>query len=100
VAFETVDTDVLAPMPYLDGEIDLGKVSLAASASLMSADLGDANGRYWDVDALIKVQPGGQFELIAGMSYLLVDAHGRAGGRDFDTDFDVFGWFVGGGWSF
>jgi hypothetical protein len=99
-AFENVDTDLIVPMPYMEAEVDLGAVSLAANAGLMAVNLRDANGRYWDAEALLRARPADKIELIAGLRYLLFDAHGAASGRDFDSDFDVFGWFVGGGVKF
>lgn len=99
-AFENVDTSVLAPMPYIDAGIDFGYVSLQANFGVIAADLGDADGRYWDAEALVRLQPSEDFEFIGGFRYLLIDAHGRASSRDFDADLDVYGWFLGGGVRF
>jgi hypothetical protein len=99
-AFEKIDTSVVAPMPYVEAEVDFGPVSLGANFGAIAADLGDANGRYWDAEALVRVRPARHIELIAGARYLLFDAHGIATDRDFDADLEVFGWFVGGGVTF
>lgn len=98
--FEKVDTDVIVPMPYLEGAVALGPVTLVADAGVMAAKLGDANGRYWDAEALLRFQPGDDFELFAGWRYLLLDSHGLASDRDFDADIYLNGWFIGGGVRF
>lgn len=98
---EEVETSVLVPMPYVDGEFYLGDlVTLGANAGYMSADLGDGDGRYWDADVWGRVRVTDEIELLAGYRYLLMDADGRASSRDFDADLDVQGWWVGGGVRF
>lgn len=98
---EKVATDVLVPQPFLDGEIDIGTIiALQANAGLMSANLGDANGRYWDVEALVTCKPAPGFELIAGYRYILLNASGTATGRDFDANLDIRGFLLGGGIRF
>ena len=99
-AFEEVETDLIVPMPYLEAEVDLGYVAVQANVGIMSLDAGDADGRYWDAEALAILRPADGFELIGGFRYLLIDAHGTASSRDFDTDLDIFGFFLGGGISF
>lgn len=98
--FEKVNTDVIVPMPYVEGSIALGPVTLVADAGVIAANLGDANGRYWDVEALARFKPGDDFELFAGWRYLLMDSHGIATARDFDADIYMNGWFIGGGVRF
>ncbi len=99
-AFENVDTDAITPMPYLEAEIDLGRVSVGANAGVMSAHIRDATGRYWDAEAYVRGTPLDNLEIIGGLRYLLIDAHGNATGRDFDSDIDLFGWFIAGGVKF
>jgi hypothetical protein len=99
-AFETVNTDLIAPMPYLDVEVDLGIVDAGVNLGLMSANLRDATSRYTDAEAFARVTPFPGLELIAGYRYILMDAHGTASGRDFDADFTVQGLFIGGGIHF
>jgi len=100
VAFEEVDTAVIAPMPYLEAGVDLEHVSFLVDAGLIAADIRDAAGRFWDVEALARVRAGATVEVLAGFRYLLIDAHGTATGRDFDADIEVVGWFIGGGVRF
>lgn len=97
---ESVKTDVLVPMPYVEAEGFLGPVTAGANVGLMSADLGDANGRYLDVEAYVRVQATEQLEAIIGYRYVVLDGFGRATSRDFDADVDVHGFFVGGGIRF
>lgn len=99
-AFESVDTDTFTPMPYLDCEVDLGYVSVGANAGVMGIDLRDGTGRYWDAEAYVRGTPMDNLEIIAGLRYLLFDSHGRATNRDFDSDVDIFGWFIAGGIKF
>lgn len=97
---EKVTTDVIVPEVYLDGEANLGPVALFANLGVMSADLGDADGRYVDAEAGVALRPVRQFEFIAGWRHIVMDAIGRASSRDFDSDVYVTGWFIGGGVRF
>jgi len=100
VARDEVETDVLVPMPFAEFEANIGDVSLAASAGVMAADLGDANGRYVDIEALARWQMTDSLQVMGGYRYLVLDAFGAASGRDFDADVDFHGFFVAGGISF
>jgi len=99
-AFEQVDTDIIAPMPYLDTEVDLGWISFGVNGGAIAITLTDATGRYWDAEGYVRATLMQHVELIGGVRYLLFDAHGEASHRDFDADLDVFGWFIGGGVRF
>jgi hypothetical protein len=99
-AFERVSTDVLVPELFVAGEADFGWGSLVAEIGWMEASLRDASGRYWDVDALVRVHPASQIELFLGYRYILMDADGLAASRDFAGDVNVSGWLVGGGVRF
>ena len=98
--FETVTSDLIAPMPYVDGEVDVGIFSFGANAGALMADLHDATARYWDAEGYARMHIGPALEVLAGYRYLLIDAHGTADNRDFDADFEVTGWFLGGGIRF
>jgi hypothetical protein len=95
-AFESVSSDVLVPRPYVEGEVAFGRFSLTASLGLIYADFGDADGRYWDAEAMVRARLFEGLELLGGFRYLTMDAFGQAGDRDFDVDLEVAGWFVGG----
>ncbi len=98
---EEVETDVLVPEPFIDGEIYLGeRVTIGANAGLMAVGLRDGDGRYWDVDAWGRVRLSDEIELVAGYRYLLMDVHGTASSRDYDADIEVQGWWIGGGIRF
>jgi hypothetical protein len=97
---ESVKTNVVVPMPYAEVEGFLGPVTAGANAGLMSADLGDANGRYLDIEAYVRWQATEQFDAMIGYRYVVLDGYGRASSRDFDADIDVQGFFVSGGVRF
>ncbi|MCA8951341.1 MAG: hypothetical protein KDE27_17670 [Planctomycetes bacterium] len=97
---DEVDTDVLVPMPFADAEFRLGDVSIGANAGVMSADLGDGNGRYWDVEGIARWQITPDVQVLGGYRLLSMDVLGNASGRDFDADLQFHGWFFGGGVTF
>ncbi|MBL8729572.1 MAG: hypothetical protein JNM25_14150 [Planctomycetes bacterium] len=100
VGRESVQTDVLVPMPYLEVEGFLGPLTAGANLGLMSADLGDANGRYIDLETYVRWQAVEQLDVMVGYRYLVMDPAGRASSRDFDADVEIQGFFVGGGVRF
>lgn len=97
---EAVNSNVLAPMPFAELELFKGPFSFALDAGIMSADLGDANGRYVDFEAMARWQATSGFDVIGGYRMLVADVAGRASDRDFDADFYAQGWFIGGGIRF
>lgn len=100
LGFEQVNTDIFLPMPFLEIESLLGPLNVGANLSWMSADVRDASGRYWDLEAYGKYQLGDKFDVIAGYRYVFLNAHGEATGRDFRSDLDIQGWFLGAGVKF
>lgn len=100
IAFERLQADLWLPMPCIDAEVDLGPVSLCANLGAFQADLGDADGQYFDAEAFVRWEPWMGIEFLGGWRSLSVDAGGDAGNRAFDADFDIEGWFVGGGVAF
>ncbi len=93
---EQVETSALVPMPYAELDIFLGDVTLGVDGGFMAADLGDADGRYVDVDVAARWYALQDFELMAGYRYFVFDAYGEASSRDFDADVEVRGWYLGG----
>jgi hypothetical protein len=92
---------VFVPMPFAEAEIyPTDYLSIGANLGLMSADLGDGNGRYWDAEAMARVQATTEIDFLFGYRYQLMDVSGRATSRDFDADLDLRGWFIGGGVRF
>ncbi len=100
VGREEVTSSVLAPMPFVEVEGLFGSLTVGANAALMSADLGDASGRYLDVEGYARWQVTKEFDVMAGYRYLVLDAYGVATDRDFDADVDVHGYFFGAGVKF
>jgi hypothetical protein len=100
VGRESVETDVLVPMPYLEAEGFLGPLTAGANFAFMSADLGDANGQYIDLETYLRWQASDQLDVMVGYRYLVMDPAGRASDRDFDADVEIQGFFVGGGVRF
>lgn len=98
--YEKVATDVAVPQLYVDGEIDLGPFALQANLGVMSADLGDGNGRYVDGELMGAWTPFAGFEVLVGYRYIVMDVAGRADSRDFDADVSISGWMIGGGVRF
>jgi long-subunit fatty acid transport protein len=97
---EEVETDVLVPMPYLDAEAMFDQGSIGGSFGLMSADLGDANGRYMDIELYGRWQLTKEASALVGYRYLVLDSYGDASGRDFDADLEIQGLFVAAGIKF
>ncbi|MCK5942731.1 MAG: hypothetical protein KAI24_12215 [Planctomycetes bacterium] len=97
---EEVTTEVLVPMPYVEAEAFLGDFTFGANAGIMAGDLGDANGRYWDIELYSNWQVDERFDIRGGYRYLLLDGYGRASSRDFDADVDVQGLFISAGVRF
>ena len=99
-AREEVITEVIVPMPWAEAELIWEDLTFGANAGIIAGDLGDANGRYWDIEAYGKWQINQQLDVQVGYRYLLLDGYGRASSRDFDADVDVQGLFVTGGVRF
>jgi hypothetical protein len=100
VGRETVQTDVIVPMPFVEIEGMWRDFTLGANGAVMSADLGDASGRYLDIEAYLRWQMLTSFDLMAGYRYLVIDAYGSASGRDFDADVTIQGYFFTAGVRF
>ena len=96
---EKVSTEVIVPMPYVEVEGLWDEFRAGISMGLMSADLGDANGRYIDLEAYVNYVDD-NYDVKLGYRYLLLDGYGRASSRDFDADVDVQGLFLTAGLCF
>ncbi len=99
-AFEQVEVFAPVPMIYVQGELDLGYVAANLDIGAMDVDLPDADGTYWDIDAMIRVRPGGPVEFFAGYRFIHIDGDGEAEGQAFDANLQLNGWFLGGGVTF
>ncbi len=100
VGREEVTTSVVVPMPFAEIEGLFGSVTIGANGAVMSADLGDASGRYLDLEGYVRWQATKEFDFMAGYRYLVLDGYGTASSRDFDADVDIQGVFVTAGIKF
>jgi len=98
--FEHVDNDVFVPMLFGQAEVDVGIVAATLDVGYMQASLHDARGQYWDVEALVRINPVPMFEVFAGYRFITLDARGNADDRRYDADLRLHGWMLGGGISF
>ena len=91
-----------APVPLLFGQVttSLGPVAASLEGGWMSADVGDANGTFLDLEAMLRLRVGLGAHLFAGYRYISIDANGVASGQRFDADFNLQGWMVGAGYRF
>jgi hypothetical protein len=97
---EEVETSVIVPMPYVEGELLFGPLVVGVDGGYMGGDFGDGDGNFLDAEGYVKWRPTEDFEIFGGYRYILLDAFGNASGRDFDADMDVTGFFFGGGIRF
>jgi hypothetical protein len=75
-------------------------VAATLDVGWIDIDLGDADGSYLDVEALVRVNPLPHLELFAGYRFIDIDAEGTADNRRFEAAFQLHGWMVGGGVTF
>ena len=97
---EEVTSEVIVPMPYLEIEGFWKDFTVGANMGIMSADLGDASGRYVDLEGYANWAVNEDFDVKFGYRYLLLDGYGRASSRDFDADVDVQGIYLSAGIRF
>ena len=97
---EEVTSEVFVPMPYFEVEGIWKDLTYGLNMGVMSADLGDASGRYWDIEGYANWAVNESYDIKFGYRYLLLDGYGRASSRDFDADVDVQGLFLSAGVRF
>ena len=97
---ESLDTQGLLPMPYLEAEAFYGDLTLGLSGGAMAGKFGDSDGRYLDLEAYARWLLDDRFDVRGGYRYLVLDGDGRATDRDFDADLDVRGFYVTAGVRF
>lgn len=100
LGFESLVTDVLAPMPFVEFESYFGDFTLGVNGGILVADLGDGEGLVADLEAYARYQLTNEIDLLAGYRYMEIDGEGVAEDRDFEADMAVQGWFIGGGLRF
>jgi hypothetical protein len=97
---ERIDEVLPVPMLFAQGEVDLGVVSGTLDLGFLDVDLGDIGGTYFDLEAMISVEPFEAVEFYAGYRYISLDADGTSDGQDMIADLLLRGWFIGGGVHF
>jgi hypothetical protein len=100
VGREEVTSEVFVPMPYVEIEGFWKDFTVGANMGIMSADLGDASGRYVDIEAYGNWAINESYDVKLGYRYLLLDGYGRASSRDFDADVEVQGFYLSAGIRF
>ena len=100
VAFEALDIRVPVPMLYARASTEVGMFSAGVDAGWLSVDLGDGKGNFFDLDAMVGVQPVPYVEIFAGYRYVLIDALGDFERQNYDTELMFSGWYLGGGITF
>jgi hypothetical protein len=99
-AFEQIDVFAPVPMPFLQSELLLGPIAATLDAGAIDIDIGDADGTYIDIDAMVRYRVAGNIEFFAGYRWISADADGDADGQNFDLDVELKGWLIGGGITF
>jgi len=95
-ASESLAATVVVPMPAASLEFEKDWFIGTADFGAMAADLGDADGTYFDFEVTLGVRPTEEIELFAGYRWLSVDAGGMVNGQAYDANIDISGWFLGG----
>ena len=91
---ELLETDGFMPMPYFEAEAFVDDVTFGASGGIMYGDWGDARGHYWDLDLYSVWNLSDRFDVRGGYRYIVLNGDGRASSRDFDSDWDVQGFYL------
>ncbi|HLQ37473.1 MAG TPA: hypothetical protein VK348_06715 [Planctomycetota bacterium] len=101
------DIKALAPVPmaFLRGGLDLGIVAAVVEGGYISIPkIGDAKGKFWDLEAMLEMRPTAMFHLFGGYRIINLEAQGdeSSGGSNnhFDVGMRVSGWQIGGGLRF
>lgn len=98
---EDVNVTLPVPMLFLRGAIDLEWAALVAEVGYMHVpEYDNAEGTFWDVEALLEVRPTPSLFLFGGYRLISLDARGEADGQDIDTNLQVSGFVIGGGLRF
>lgn len=97
---EQLNAEVPVPLLFAQGEVTLGPVAALVDFGGMKASWGDIDGTYYDLEALLRVNPFSKIELIAGYRWIAVESTGESNGQRYDADVELQGWFVGGGLAF
>lgn len=98
---ETIDWQVPIPMGFLRAEADLWLLQGAAELGYIQIpEIQGVEGTFWDLDVTVSYRPTPLVHLFTGYRHVHVDANGESDGQNFDTNLDLAGWVIGGGFSF
>jgi len=97
---ESISEILPVPMLFAQAELDLQVVGLIVDFGGSGFNTTEADGRFYDVEALVYVRPAAALELFAGYRWINFNVDGESDGQQFDADLTFQGWLVGGGVSF
>ncbi len=98
---EIIDEVLFVPMPFLRAEGCVGSWRATAEVGWLEvSDLGDTEGRFVDVEAIVEWSPVPHANLFAGYRFLGIDGSGDTGTETFAADLRLRGWTIGGGIRF
>ncbi len=93
------DIEVLAPIPmvFVQAEVDLGSLDFVLDVGAIDIDVGDAEGTFIDVEAVLRYSVMKNFEIFGGYRWISLDAEGKDDTQSFAADLTIQGWMLGGG---
>jgi hypothetical protein len=98
---EEIDDIVFVPMPFLRAAAAIGSFAVIADVAWIEvSDLGDASGRFFDVEGIVDWSVSPHAHVFAGYRVVDIDGSGDAGAQAFAADLQIRGWFLGGGLRF
>ena len=87
------------PYLFLQGEVEFGPAGAVVDLGWTDIKISDDDMQMVDLSAMLYVQPGAMLELYAGFRSKSFQAESSGGPRRV-VDFDLQGWFLGGGVRF
>lgn len=98
---QTIDWQAPIPMGFLRAEADLWLLQGVAEVGYIQVpEIQGIEGTFWDLDLTVSYRPTPLLHLFTGYRHVHVDANGESDGQNFDTNLDLSGWVIGGGFSF
>jgi len=88
------------PLLFLQAEANFGPVSAVVDLGGIQANLEQANGSLYDIEALVRFHPTANLHLFGGIRNLIMDADGDQNNQLFTADLRVTGWMAGVGLQF
>lgn len=97
---ERIDELLPVPMVFVQGEVDVGPVSVTLDVGGMDGSYDKFRGTFFDVEGLVLFSPVENVEVFAGYRWIAMDSSGSTDGQDYAADLNLSGWFLGGGLRF